>query len=285
MSGPETHPNGQIVKHEPRPGDNLIALVNRGTAQIARALPRHINADRMARAVITAMRLNPDLYHSDEASFISAMLSLAQLGLEPNTPLQHAWLIPRKNNKRRNGGIETTVQLGYRGYIDLAMRSGHVSSIAATPVFHGDRFAWQRGTDPRIEHVPDEHDDRIDYQRVSHAYAVARLRGGDSIFEVLTRAQINERRLRSARPDAGPWLTDPIPMMLKTAIRALWRTLPMSADMAAAQLIDDAYDQQKPIASVVPDGPAADVLERMGMQGEKDVSAEEPPNLKQEISE
>src|SRR5574341_293565 len=103
----QTSDNGKIVKSSTKPGDSLVKMLDQMKGEIARAVPRHVSADRMARIVTTAIRTVPKLAHSDAVSFIGSVLALAQLGLEPCTPLGLAWLIPRENKK--TGKIETTI--------------------------------------------------------------------------------------------------------------------------------------------------------------------------------
>jgi recombination protein RecT len=216
----------------------------------------------MARICTTALRTTPKLAESDPVSFIGCVLSLAQVGLEPNTPLQHAWLIPR-NNKRR-GGIETTILIGYQGFAELARRSGMVLGLYSHVVFQGDHFRWSLGTEPKIEHEPVA-PGRSDPKQVTHAYAVARIRDAEPMFEVLTLEQIAERRRRSMAKSDGPWVTDTIAMMRKTAIRAIWPQLPKSVEMQNASAMDDAGERGLHVASTVAEGSiAAEVLDRLG---------------------
>jgi recombination protein RecT len=255
----QTNDNGKIVKSS-KPGDSLVKLVGDMKSEIARAVPKHVSPERMARICTTAIRTVPKLAQSDAVSFIGSVLALAQLGLEPSTPLGLAWLIPRDN--KRTGRTETTIMIGYQGYLDLARRSGLVTSCYAFPVFEGDSFTWSLGTDPKIHHVP-AGGPRVDPELVTHVYAVARIRDADPIFEVLTREQVEARRKRSMAKNAGPWVTDTIAMMRKTAIRALWPYLPKSAEMASAEALDDAGERGRHIATVT-DGVAAEVLDRLG---------------------
>lgn len=77
-------------------------------------------------------------------SFLGAMMTAAQLGVEPNTPLGQAYLIPYRNK----GVMECQFQLGYKGLIDLAYRSGEISIIQAQVVYSGTvlpiPLAWNR---------------------------------------------------------------------------------------------------------------------------------------------
>ena len=66
--------------------------------QIANALPRHMNAERMARLALTAFSTNADLQQCSAQSIAGSIMTAAQLGLEPDTPMGHAYLLPFNNN-------------------------------------------------------------------------------------------------------------------------------------------------------------------------------------------
>jgi len=235
MSGIVTTQNGKIQKRSAPEPSNLAQLLERMRGEIARALPRHITADRMARVTLTALRTNPDLMHSDPASFLACVMQSAQLGLEPNSPLGLAYLIPRRD--RDTGGTTCTLQIGYQGMLELARRSGQILSIEADVVYEGDRFLFEKGDNPRIEHVPGDEDDP---KKITHAYAIARLKDGGIQRAVLTRRKIERARAANRSPRRSPWDTHFDEMARKTAIRALYKMLPKSAEMAAAAAIDEA---------------------------------------------
>ena len=65
--------------------------------QIAKALPSVMTPERFTRIALTAVSNNPQLAHCTPMSFLGAMMQAAQLGLEPNTPLGQAYLIPYRN--------------------------------------------------------------------------------------------------------------------------------------------------------------------------------------------
>lgn len=189
----------------------------------------------MTRVAVTAISKTPKLAECSSASLIGAILTAAQLGLEPNTPLGECYLIPYK----------TTCQLvvGYQGMMQLARRSKDVSAIYAYDVREGDEFRESRGLNPDIHHVPSNAPDRMT-KPITHAYAVARLVNGTTLFRVLSRAEIESRRVRggsgSGRPT--PWDTDYESMALKSAVRALFTWLPRTPEMAHAVAVEDAYE-------------------------------------------
>ena len=93
--------------------------------EIKKALPNVITPERFTRMALTAVSVNPKLAECTPRSFMGALMNAAQLGLEPNTPLGQAYLIPFKNK----GVMEVQFQIGYKGLIDLAYRSGEFLSI------------------------------------------------------------------------------------------------------------------------------------------------------------
>lgn len=253
MSAPQSTNNGQIVpKDKPAaPADQLAKLVQAMTPELARALPRHITGDRMARIVLTAIRMNPKLAECTQASFLGCVLSCAVLGLEPNTPLGLAYLIPRKNSKNGNK-LECTMQLGYPGMLDLAGRAG--TNVYAVVVREGDDFRYQLGTDPKIHHVPSEAADR-ESKPITHAYAVAESADGRKNFTVLNKAQIEARRARSPAANEGPWVTDPESMSMKTAVRAHFKWMPKSTEkstiLAQGVALDEVAENGTPLLAAM----------------------------------
>lgn len=284
MAAPMTTSTGEIVKPQ-RNGaaahGTLISTIQTLGAELARAIPRSVLApDRFARLAITAVRTNSKLAQCEPASFLSALFAAAQLGLEPNTPLGHAYLIPRANRKR--GVMECTFQLGYQGMRELAFRTGAITALYARPVHRGDRFVFLLGDEERIEHEP-LGEDRVDPKSLTHVYAIAKVKGGDPVREVLTRAQVESRRQRSSYRDDGPWVSDYIAMSRKTAIRALWPSLPRSTEMAIAQQAEALSDAGRSIGAALLDTPAGDALAKIGAM-EIDESAAIDPETGEVLS-
>lgn len=216
--------NGALAKRD----DSLAGMLERMLPQIAKALPRHITPERMTRIAATALRTTPHLDKCSAPSFLGCVMSCAQLGIEPNTPLGQAYLIPRRN---KQGGYDCTLIVGYRGMIDLAWRSGMMLDIQAQAVYAADRFEYAMGLEPQLSHVPSTAPDRK-AQKLTHVYAIARLKGGGTVWCVLSRGEVDEHAKASASRGSGPWATHYEAMARKTAIRELAKYLPQSADRA-----------------------------------------------------
>ena len=183
---------------------------------IKAALPSVITPERFCRIVTTALSRTPSLGDCTPASFLGAVMSAAQLGLEPNTVLGQAYLIPYRN--RHTGQTECTFQVGYKGLVELAYRSGEVASIQAHAVKQGDEFSFEYGTSPALHHVPamTGRGEAVAY------YAVLTLKSGGYIFAVMSKDDVIEHMTKfsqAAGKGASPWQTDFDEMACKTAKR------------------------------------------------------------------
>lgn len=149
--------------------------------QIALALPKHLNADRMARIALTEFRKNPELGNCDPKTIFASIIIAAQLGLEPGV-MGQAYLIPYKGT--------CTLVPGWQGYVDLVSRSGR-ASVWTGAVRKGDDFSYQMGTKPDLKHVPGQ--DADDDSEFTHVYAVGWIRNAQwPAIEVWSRNKVKK---------------------------------------------------------------------------------------------
>src|SRR5260370_41583592 len=118
-----------------RPKDQIAHLLHVKRNEIAKMLPKHLNAERLLKVATIAATTTPALAKCDVPSLVSAIGQCAQMGLEPNTVLGHAYLVPF-NVKRKGNGVDRWVNsvkviIGYRGLIDCAWRGGQSNRIRA----------------------------------------------------------------------------------------------------------------------------------------------------------
>ena len=219
-------------------------LISKMLPAIAQALPKHLNADRMSRIILTEFHKNPKLIDCSQASIIGGILQSSQLGLEIGSGLGHAYLIPFDKKGKVDGEwkvVSTEAQLiiGYQGMLELARRSGELIAIHASAVRKGDHFIHRRSLEADIL----EHEEKYDSDEVTHFYAMARLKGGGHTYLVWPAKKMKEHALRHSKAMdyktkekklSGPWETDYEAMGCKTMIRALFKFLPKSAEMNSA---------------------------------------------------
>jgi recombination protein RecT len=200
--------------------------------EIKKALPSVLTPERFTRMVLSALSTNPKLGECSPRSFLAAMMASAQLGLEPNTPLGQAYLLPY-NNK---GNMEVQFQLGYKGLIDLAYRSGEVEIVQAHIVYEHDRFEFEYGLDPKLVHVPADKD-RGDPIKV---YAMFRTKSGGSGFDVMSMDEVRAHASKYSKAygsSFSPWKTNFEEMAKKTVLKRVLKYAPLKSDFvrAAAQ--------------------------------------------------
>ncbi|MFJ7700031.1 recombination protein RecT [Lysinibacillus fusiformis] len=211
------------VSKQASPETSLNALLKKMGPEIQRALPKHMDADRIARIALTAVRTTPKLLECDQISFVAALMQSAQLGVEPNTGLGQAYLIPY--------GGKVQFQLGYKGLIDLAVRSGQYKAIYAHEVYEEDKFSFAYGLHKDLVHVPSTNPEGepIGY------YAVYHLKNGGYDFVYWTREHIDKHaKTFSQAVQKGwtsPWKTNYDAMAKKTVLKEVLKYAPKSIEL------------------------------------------------------
>jgi recombination protein RecT len=193
--------------------------------EIKKALPSVLTPERFTRMVLSALSTNPKLAGCTPASFLGAMMTAAQLGVEPNTPLGQAYLIPYSNH----GTDEVQFQLGYKGLIDLAYRSGQVSTIQAHVVRENDHFEYALGLDPKLEHVPAA----SNRGEATHYYAVVRMKDGGFCFAVMSKEEVEAHARKYSKAYSSgysPWKTNFDEMAKKTVLKRALKYAPMKSE-------------------------------------------------------
>ena len=202
--------------------------------EIAKALPSVITPERFTRMVLSAISVNPQLAQCTPQSFLGAMMAAAQLGVEPNTPLGQAYILPYKNK----GRLEAQFQLGYKGLIDLAYRSGEVELVQAHVVYKNDEFEWEYGLDPKLHHKPA----RTDRGEPIIVYAMFKTKSGGYGFEVMS---IEDVKIHAAKyskafhSDYSPWKTAFEEMAKKTVLKRVLKYAPLKSDFVRAVVQDE----------------------------------------------
>lgn len=209
--------------------DNSIkGLVKSMEGEIAKALPSVITPERFTRMVLTALSSNDRLAKCEPKSFLGAMMNAAQLGVEPNTPLGMAYLIPYGN--------QVQFQLGYKGLIDLAYRSGEVESIQAQIVYENDEFNCEYGLEPKLSHKPA----KGERGKPVSVYAMFKTKSGGYSFEVMSYDECIAHGKRFSKTFAnGPWQTTPEEMCKKTVLKRVLKYAPLKSDFARQVTADE----------------------------------------------
>jgi len=146
--------------------------------QMAMALPKHMNADRMVRLALTAFSTSPALQKCSFNSIAASIMTAAQLGLEPGINGQ-GYLIPY--------GSTCTFVPGWKGLVDLVSRAGR-ATVWTGAVYAGDQFDYQLGDEPFCRHKPGDSEGEF-----THVYAIGRVKDAQMpVIEVWTRGKVTK---------------------------------------------------------------------------------------------
>ena len=193
-------------------------------------------------SVISATKANTSLSKCDPMSVISSAMIAATLDLPINPSLGMAHIVPYKDI--------ATFQMGWKGYIQLAMRSGQYKTINLTRVFDGQikdhnpftgdyEFTTKRDSDTVIGYL-----------------LYFRLINGFEKYVYMTKGEVEAHAKRysvSYRNNSGPWKSDFDSMALKTVAKmGLSKYGILSIEMQKAVVSDDSTDFEG--NTVYPDG-------------------------------
>lgn len=237
---------------EQQQAQTIGSMIQALRPEMARALPKGMDPDRVARLALTVLRQTPKLALSTPQSFAGALLTTSALGLEPGVNGE-AYLVPYED--RRKGIIECQLIVGYQGYAKLFWQNPLARHLDAQAVYENDEFDYGYGTEPFLRHKPA----RSERGQIIYYYAVATLSTGGSSFVVLTPDEV--KRLRNGKVGASGNIDDPMKWMeRKTALRQLIKTLPRSTQLNHALTVDEQFGTslraEQATEAMIPHAPA-----------------------------
>lgn len=217
----------QLQDHRANPLTVIRQNLHAMAPEFRAALPAHVSVEKFTRVAQTAIQNQPDLAGVDRKSLFGAIVRLAQDGLLPDG--REAAIVKFGNQAQAMPMIA--------GILKKVRQSGEVSYISAHVVYANDRFKWTLGFDENVEHEPAPLDQEPG-EPVA-AYAVAVLKDGSKLLEVMRKSDIEKVRAVSRSGNNGPWKSWWSEMARKTVMRRLSKRLPMSTDL------DDAFDRDE----------------------------------------
>lgn len=105
------------------------------------------NGTRFVSSIVSAVQTTPALQECTNNSILNAALLGEALNLSPSPQLGQFYMVPFKNKKK--GMVEAQFQLGYKGYIQLATRSGYYKKLNVLPIKEGELVSY----DPLNEEI------------------------------------------------------------------------------------------------------------------------------------
>lgn len=212
--------------------DNFPAMLNAYKNEIARALPKHLDGDRMARIALTCFRQAPALGRCDPKSVFAAVIMAAQLGLEPGIGGQ-AYLIPY--------GKECQFVPGWQGLTDLVSRAGR-ASVWTGAVFEGDEFEYALGDSPYVIHRPAGDEDE---SKLTHVYAIGRIENAKwPVIEVWPIQKVIRHRDRYNKVGSRHYSFKHLEMYgRKVALLQVIKYMPKSVELQTAVALEYAAEK------------------------------------------
>jgi phage RecT family recombinase len=213
-------------------------------AQLELVLPSFLSADRFLEVVQTELRKNPKLARCSPTSFLSSVITAAQLGLEIGVN-GGGYLVPY--------GATCTFVPGWKGLVNLVSRAGR-ATVWTGAVFEGDELDYALGDRPFVTHRPG---DESDPEKLTHVYAIGRVAGSDfPIIEVWTAAKAWRHRDRINKVGRDHYsYRHPEMYARKVPLLQVIKYLPSSTELATALDLNDQVEIAPVTVSVTPEAP------------------------------
>lgn len=195
------------------------------------------NGDRFVSSIISAVQANASLKDCTSPSIVSAALLGYSLKLSPSPQLGQYYLVPFYNRKK--GVSEAQFNLGYKGYIQLALRSGQYKKLNVLAIKEGELINYNP-LDEEIEvKLIDDEEERENAKTIGY-YAMFEYLNGFKKTMYWSKAKMESHALKysqgyKAKKGYTFWEKDFDSMAYKTMLRQLiskWGI--MSIDMQSA---------------------------------------------------
>lgn len=223
---------------------------------MAKILPANLTPEKVIEVAYHAVRKNPELQKCSSNSIVSCVLMACQLGFEFDGISNKAHMVPYWNSKTKR--LDAQFQIGYRGLIELAERSGKVKLIEARPVYKDDFFECYFGSNGKLNHIPNWNAPRLDEDIIGF-YALAHLDNGLVTYDFMTKEEIDKVMSNTKSKDkdgklysSSPWSQHYVEMGKKTIIRRFCKMLPSTTilDKAVAWDNQAAVDEKQSVDGI-----------------------------------
>ena len=228
---------------ELKPLDRLKSILNTDNVKMRLAATMKENAGAFSSSIIELYTSDSKISQCDPVKVIGEALKAASLKLPINKQLGLAYIVPYRDNK--NGGeMVPTFQLGYRGYIQLAMRSGSYKHINTDVVYEGELASIDKLTGS-IDLSGEKQSDKV----IGYFAYIESLNGFSKTLYMSYDDMVNHAKRYSKSTYngklGGVWASDFDAMAKKTCLRLLIGKYGiMSVDMQSAYIADTSPAEQ-----------------------------------------
>lgn len=275
--------NNQIAAKRP----TFSAMVSTTGYQkmINTALQDPKRVQRFVSAITSAVAINPALNECDPKTILSGALLGESLGLSPSPQLGQYYLVPYKNTRR--GCSEAQFQLGYKGYIQLALRSGQYKKLNVISIKAGELIRYDPLSEEMEVHLMEDELARENSASIGY-YAMFEYLNGFKKAMYWSREKMEAHALRYSKGYAAKkgytfWEKDFDAMAYKTMLRQLiskWGIMSIELQTAFESDFVEAEREEFLTAETAEESPA--------LEGGHDERAaaprEEPPSTQDHVS-
>jgi len=175
----------------------------------------------------------------DPESVLTAIYGCARLGLIPDPLTGQVWILPYKQRGAKQP--VATLVIGYKGYVELARRTGQIVDVRAGVLYENDDYEYEDGLVQKFSLRPWFLTGRDEPGRRLAAWCVWTYTDGHSQVALIGAREVERARSSSpaARNKSGPWVTHPDEMWAKTAVRRAARLWPITPELALALRFED----------------------------------------------
>lgn len=204
-------------------------------------VPDHVTPERLVRIAVSAIGRNDTLSKCSVSSLVEAVTQAGIVGLEPNDGTGRAYILPYKG--------QAAFQIGYKGLLDLAYRSGRIALVDAQVVYEGEPFECRLGTAPYLEHTP-----TFDHGPMVGVYAVVRVKGVEyPLIEMMGPDELKRIKAASQASRAdSPWRIWEEEMSRKAVLKRVLKRAPSDTALRLAVGMIDAADAGIPVEDIFP---------------------------------
>ncbi len=237
--------SNEIVKKEENTKISFTNFItsNKMAQKINEIIGDEKKGARFVSSIVSAVNANPNLRECDNGSILSGALLGESLNLSPSPQLGNYYLVPFKDKER---GMVATFQLGYKGYIQLAIRSGQYKKLNVLAIKEGELIKYDPlNEEIEVELIEDE--EKREKAKTIGYYAMFEYNNGFRKTLYWSKAKMEKHALQYSKGYAKKsgytfWEKDFDAMAFKTMLRQLiskWGI--MSVEMQNAYESDMAY--------------------------------------------